>query len=57
MGAGGLGEKHKGIKQKQKTLIDSDNSKGITTEKRRWGEVEEDKGVINGEGKRLDFER
>ena len=53
-----LTEKGEGIKQtnKQTTkLIDTDNSMVITGGKREMGEVEESKGGINGDRRRLDL--
>ena len=57
---GKLGEKVEGIKPKKtKTknpnFIDTDSSMVITRGKGVWGEVEEGKGEINDDGRRLDL--
>ena len=48
-----------GIKQKNKNkdkkLIDTENSIVITREKGEIGEVEDSKGGINGDGRKLDL--
>ena len=50
-----------GIKQKNKNkdkkLIDTENSIVITREKGEIGEVEDSKGGINGDGRKLDLGR
>ena len=51
----GLGDWVKKVKELRKKLIDSDNSIVINRRKRGWGQVEEDKGLINSDGKRLDL--
>ena len=60
MAVGELGEIDEGIKQKnytttKKTLIDMDKGIVITRVIRGYGKVEEGKGVINGNIRRLDF--
>ena len=42
--------------KKQKNLIDTDNSMVITRGEGEWGQVEEGKGEINGDRRRLDCE-
>ena len=49
-----LGEEGKGIKQRKK-IVDRDKSMLTTTGKGQWGEVEEGKEGINGDGRRLDL--
>ena len=46
-----LGEKRE---QNDKKFIDTDNGMVITQGKGCWGKVEERKGGINGDGRRLD---
>ena len=48
-------KKGEGMKQKQK-LIDTGNSMVITRGEGEWGQVEEGKGEINGDRRRLDCE-
>ena len=41
--------------KKQKNLIDTDNSMVITRGEGEWGQVEEGKGSVDGDGRRLNF--
>ena len=50
-GVAGGGETEK----KRKKLMDMDNSVVIASGEGRWKEVEEGKGGINGDGRRLDL--
>ena len=40
---------------KKENFIHTDNSMVITKEKRKWEEMDEDKGEVNGYERRLDF--
>lgn len=51
----GLGEKCEGIKQRQKTLHRHKQQCGDNQMEKGWREVNEGKGGLNGDGKRLDL--
>ena len=51
---GALGDWRKQTKQNKTKLIDINNNMVITRGKEGWGEVEDSKGGVNGDGKRLD---
>ena len=55
-GLGELGDKGEEIKEnKQITTTDSDNSMVITRGKWKWRDVEEGKGRVKGDGRRVDL--
>ena len=62
-GSVGLGKKGEGIKQtkhirtnkKTTTTAKADKGMVVTRRKRWWAEVEDGKGGINGDGRRLDW--